>query len=86
MVISHSDKIKIRKFGASARKALRGRLDPTSESSPRIAGSSDPSMSPIPEASGTSTPSSGLDEEILMGRNSEKAMRIIQMESKIHGK
>ena len=67
MVISFSDGIKIRKFGESARKALRERLDRTSESSTRIAGSSDPSISPIRKASGNATPSSGQDDKNLMG-------------------
>ena len=86
MVISLSDGIKIRKFGASARKALQKQLDPTSESSTRITGSSDPSMSPVPGASGNSAASSSLDDKNHMGRNSEKSMRIIQMKSQIRGK
>ena len=57
MVISLSDGVKISKFGNSARKALLERLDPTSESSTRIAEASDPSMSPTPMNSGDSTPS-----------------------------
>ena len=62
-----------RQSGASARKALQERLDPTSESSTRIAGSSDPSMSPrIPMTSGDSTPISGLDGVLSGGNRSRK--------------
>ena len=72
MVISFSDGVKIRKFGSSAREALRERLAPTSESSTKIAGSSDPSMSPILMTSGDSTPISGLDGEKSVGNRSRK--------------
>ena len=61
---------KIRKFGTTAKKALRKRLDPTSEASIRIAEASDPPMSPMPEASGISTPISGSDIENSNGKNS----------------
>ena len=72
MDMSFSNGEKIRKFGISARKALRERLDPTSESSTRIAEASDPSMSPNPEATGDSTPTSIRDGVLRGGRKRDE--------------
>ena len=73
IAISLSDGVKIKKFGAPARKALQDRLDPTSESSKMIAEAPDPYMSPIPEISGGITPNSGLDEENSNGGKSRES-------------
>ena len=72
MVISFSYGVKIRKVEATAKIALRERLDPTSESSTRIAGPSNPSMSPISAPSGDSTPIPGQDGMLSGGTRSRK--------------
>ena len=72
MVLSFTDGIKISRFGNSARKALRERLDPTSESSTRIAEASDPSMSPTSMNPVDSTPSSPKDGVLRGGTRTRK--------------
>ena len=72
MVISFPDGIKIKKLKNSTRKALRERLDPTSESSTRIAGSSGPSVCPTPMALGDSIPNSVKDGVLQGGSRSRK--------------
>ena len=72
MVISFSDGVKISRFGNSARKALRERQDPTSESSTRIAETSNPSMSTTPMTSEGSTPNSIRDGVLRGGTKQEK--------------